>query len=110
MPSSSKNENLSRVDGKDDLRAAVRDLRARGVTGDVDALVRAGATEMIRRSLAAFDAGHASSVGWLATVVRSGGPWNAPTPDDGLTERDRQRCAAFDSLMAEHGLTLGSAA
>ncbi len=80
-------------------------LRERGVTGDLDDLLRAGAAEMIRRSCAAFD-GSGKSAGWLATVVRNGGPWNAPAPDDGLTDRDRERIEAFDSLMAERGLSL----
>lgn len=103
MPSSS--EQLSR----ERLRAAIRELEQRGLSGDLDELVRAGAAEMILRSCRAFD-GAGKGPGWLATVVRNGGPWNAPAPDDGLTERDRERCAAFDSLMADSGLMLGSAA
>ena len=56
------------------IRSAVRALESRGISNASD-VVRAGAAAMVQRAVEAFDARSDVGPGWLAEVVRSGGPW-----------------------------------
>jgi hypothetical protein len=56
------------------LRAAVLELEDRGVAFATD-LVRIGAAAMVQRALEAYDARSDVGPGWLAQIVRTGGPW-----------------------------------
>lgn len=79
-------------------------LTAFGVRDDPAERLRLGAAAMsanVRR----YASEHGLGPAWVAKTIAEGGIPVAPA-DDGLTERDRVRCAAFDELMAERGLSL----
>lgn len=61
------------------LRDAMQALRERGLTGDVDELVRVGAAAMVLRCLDAFDDRDVST-GWLVSAIRAGGTWESTQP------------------------------